>query len=200
MKPLAFAVLIVLVAAAPARAQQSTRPPTLTIGVSVGHGKSLRWDFPFASAAWSTSIQYAPAKHLIIEGAIGGWRDVVNRRFQVVELDSKFAFLSATVNALATTSLGRLRLSSGAGVGLGSFNFRTDLSGAAIGCESPLPHACDQFATHATYRALAVQGVLEADVVVARRVQAFVAYRLGQPLTQPLGDISVTAGARVSIK
>jgi hypothetical protein len=63
-----------------------------------------------------------------------------------------------------------------------------------------VPNACDQFAERVTYRALAVQGVLEADVTLTRRLQAFVVYRLGQPLTQPLGDLSITAGARFSIR
>jgi hypothetical protein len=197
MRTAACVALIVLAAATPARAQ-SPRPPALTVGVSVGHGKTLRWDFPFASVAWSASVQYAPAKHLIIEGAIGGWRDAVRRRFSNITLESSLNFYSATVNAVATAAFGRLRFSSGAGAGLGSFKFRT--TGAAITCQSPLPHACDQFAESVAYRALAVQGVLEADIAVTHRVQAFVVYRLGQPLTQPLGDISITAGARLAIR
>jgi len=153
------------------------------------------------------------AKHLIIEGVAGGWRHTSIEASTGEARDSKtgqtiVSRRSATrtregtetvsLNALATAALGRVRLTSGAGAGLGWFTSQT--AETVTACSSTLAGACDGFNEQFRLGLFSMQCVMGVDVSVTSRLQAFVTYRLSQPFSYALGEVSMQTGLRIGLK
>ena len=179
MKILVCCALIALVTSAEAQAQ-SARPPKLSVGFDAGRVNPVSLELPFTAPVWSVVVQAAPAKHLIIEGALTGWhfaQSIPTEALYFNRVDSH----TVSLTAVATTTTGRWRWSSGAGAGIDMFTI--DFFGA--------PDRTHVFSAHIG---------LGIDYMIGRRLAAFVSYRQTQPFTAALGVTSVSGGLRVSIR
>jgi len=192
-------------------AAQITREPRLAVAFGVGRVDPVPIDLPYTARTWSAAIQITAAKHLIIEGAVGGWRHTATDDFEQFgrvgspelvllyraksELHDSKTLVS--VSAIAAATIGRLRLRSGAGVGRAVF--ATDYSETITECA--VAQACRSGPPYRSSIGLfSMQGVLGLDVAVAHQLRASLTYRLSQPFTAALGDNSVLAGLTFGLR
>lgn len=184
-------------------------PPRLTASIAFGQARPLvsedsAADFvlsvsrPKNSAIWSVDIQFRATRHLIVEAAVANWQVSQSQSLSNVKLadgtngpsfHEDFSFAGGTrdvvLNAIATTSLGRVRLSSGAGIGYfhvwGSYSDVTDLGSSSGG---------------GALSTAGIQGSLDVTVRVTRRIQAFGTYRLNLPFTPGFAEVNFIGGVR----
>ncbi len=202
--------LVFVLAAIPAAAQD-VGGPRVTVAFGAGRVNPLPVTLPYTAPTWTASVQIAAAKHLIVEGIATAWQHTTTSSSTVEMRDqtgtpfirdatvrTRDGKSTVGVNALAAAKLGRVRLSSGAGVAFGFFSTRTGETVTA--CTLPVPNACDGFAESFQLRLFSIQCVLGATVPVTSRIQAFVAYRLVQPFTYGLGEINFVSGMQVAVR
>jgi hypothetical protein len=213
-----FALATALAVASPAAAQDG--PPRLAVSVAFGQARPLSHDAndfllptdrPAAAGTWSATVQTRASKHLIIEAVFSRWILVQAASFTDHSLSPDGALIvhdhvdvrltngtnALMFNAIATTALGRFRLSSGAGVGYATVS--NGVSVQVSGCADPAECHSSEF-LQGGLSAFGIQGVLGTDVRLTRRLQAFVVYRLTLPFTPGFGEVSVAGGLRVAIR
>jgi hypothetical protein len=200
--------------ATPVAAQD--KPPRLAVAIAVGQARPLAPDFnptqlptsrPRSAVTWSATVQTRLTKHLAIEGIVSGWNRVQTFSGNVggqngtpidhLDLSIQNSTYASMLNLLATTAIGRVRLSSGAGVGYAVVS--SAFSSIFTQCTSPT--GCDISSTgRGSVSAFGVQGVLSVDVRLTRRLQAFGAYSLTLPFSPGFGEISFVGGLKMVIR
>ena len=178
MKIVVCGALIVLGAASPAIAQ-SARPPKLSVAVAAGRVNPVSLELPLTAPVWTISVQFAPAKHLIIEGVATGWRFSQHLPTIAGDID-RVSSHTIGVMAVATAATGRWRWSSGAGVGIDAFTL-------------------DAFGGRGSTRELSAEIGLGVDYRIDKRLAAFVSYRQTQPFAAALGVVNVSGGLRIAV-
>jgi hypothetical protein len=185
MTPRAAAVALGLaLVAIPAHASAQNAEPRITLGIGAGPVHPLAIVARTVTPTWSIDFQARLTKHLILGATVSGWHHVLPEfpvdgylgpEFGPPSIGPHLAMHSVMFTALATTTLHRLHLSSGAAIGF-----------SAVTAEPQ------------SIRTLGIQGLLGAGMQLTRRLEAFAMYSL----TDSSGFVTVTliGGVRVGFR
>jgi hypothetical protein len=147
----------------------------LSIAAGAGVVTPFHGDLDFTTPGWELSLRGAIAKHVALEGFIEQWQ----RR----QRGTAFKMRTVGFNALATGGSRRVTVSGGGGIGAFAYDRRATTGNLF------------------TSNGFTVQGVAEADVAVARRVQVFGRYLMVVPIVDPgFGHGTVMGGVRIGLK
>ena len=210
---IALIVAILCIAVTPAGAQSSD-PPALSVAGGAGIAFPFHSDFSSNPVAWHGSVRVRATKYVLVEGLYEQWRDtqtlvttdltlrnaVGASIGHVDELRSEDATTVsvAGLNVLVSAAVGRARISAGGGPGVLTYRDRYEVS--LTGCTAQDPRTCDGYVRRDARHAFAVQGAVDLDVPVTRRLSLFGRGIAAGPVDDPgAGYAAIVGGLRFSV-
>jgi hypothetical protein len=183
MTPRASAIVLGLaLIVIPAHASAQNAEPRITLGIGAGPAHPLAIEAQTVATKWSVDFQARATRHLILGAMASGWRHALPEH----PLDGGFTtgvypplvgLLSEHIimfTALATATLHRVHLSSGAAIGFTAVTAGPD-----------------------SFRGLGVQGLLEAGVQLTPRLEVLAVYSLSD--SSGLATVSLIGAVRVGL-
>lgn len=212
MLPAIVVFASILLDGARAGAQQQD-PPRLSIAGGAGVALPLHADLDFTPSEWQVSFRGRFSRHFALEGFLSDWRHDATRVLINQSIEGPTGFLGRVgrieettshdvrvvgVNALATGSRGRVTIAGGGGIGILLFDRR--FRQTSTGCNAGTTALCGTFENTFTNDSETVQGVVDIDVAVTRRLSGFGRYQVVLPLRDiGFGHGSVAGGVRLTL-
>jgi len=209
------AALLLVVFVVPAAAQTAD-PPRVAASVGAGVTNPFHADFDFTSTSWQVAVRGRVAKHVLVEAFFDRWRHTSEEVFESVDVQGPSGVLgriarvttqqqrttdTVGINGLATTALGRARITAGGGIG--QMIFRRRYTTEYVGCDpagTTASFSCEDTQSRGSSGSFSVQAAGALDVNLLLRVAAFGQMQVAYPIRDfGSGHLAAIAGVRVGL-